>query len=175
MAKDIKKTRQYLTFMLRKEVFGIDVVKVKEVLDYIDITKIPQMPECMRGIINVRGTVVPIVDMRLKFGMEKADTSVDTCIIVMEISYEGDIITIGALADAVKEVIDLRGDEIEPSPRLGSSWNSEFIQGIGKHNDVFIIILDIDRIFSSAEIMTLTCEADTAMKNATGLQLEMQA
>ncbi len=153
---DITEVRQYLTFRLEEEVFAIDVIKVREVLDYIDITKVPQAPDFMRGIINVRGSVVPIVDMRLKFGMSRTEKTVNTCIIVMEIEVGDDVTTIGALADAVKEVVDLRPDEIEPAPRIGSKWKTEFIKGIGKRQDEFVIILAIDRIFSTNEIMALT-------------------
>ncbi len=149
----ITETKQYLSFKLADEVFALDVAQVREVLDYITITKVPQAPEFMRGVINVRGSVVPVVDMRLKFGMEATEQTVDTCIIVMEIKMDEEVTVVGALADSVQEVMDMDPEQIEPAPKIGTRWRTEFIKGIGKHNDDFIIILDIDRIFSEDEIL----------------------
>ncbi len=148
----ITETKQYLAFNLAEEIFSVDVSKVREVLEYMEITKMPRAPDFMRGVINVRGTVVPVVDMRLKFGMTESERTVNTCIIVMEIAFADETTILGALADSVQEVIDLEPDQIEPAPKIGSKWKTEFIKGIGKKNDEFIIILDIDRIFTSDEI-----------------------
>ncbi|MEA3544146.1 MAG: chemotaxis protein CheW [Thermodesulfobacteriota bacterium] len=145
-------TNQYLTFKLDDEVFGLAIEKVREVLDFISVTRVPQTPEYMRGVINLRGNVVPVMDLRLKFDMEKTEKTVNTCIIITEIEIEGEITVLGALADAVQEVLDLEPDQIEPAPRMGTKLRTEFIKGMGKHNDQFIILLDIDRVFSSAEI-----------------------
>ena len=153
-----EKSTTYLTFVLGTESFGVDVRKVREVLDFTTITRVPRMPEFMRGVINLRGSVVPVIDMRLKFDMEKAEDTVDTCVIVMEISLDGETTVVGALADAVKEVFDLDAGQIEPPPRIGTSLNTEFIRGMGKHNEEFIIILDIDRIFSAEELALVTEE-----------------
>ena len=149
----IEKAATYLTFMLDGEVFAIDVQNVREVLDYTSITRVPRTPDFMRGVINLRGSVVPVIDMRLKFGMESTDDTVDTCVIVMEISLDGETTVIGALADSVKEVFDLDPAQIEPPPRIGTRLNTEFIRGMGKHEDQFIIILDIDRVFSADELV----------------------
>jgi purine-binding chemotaxis protein CheW len=146
------KATTYLTFILGTESFGVDVRNVREVLDFTTITRVPRMPEFMRGVINLRGSVVPVIDMRLKFGMEKAEDTVDTCVIVMEISLDGETTVVGALSDAVKEVFDLEAGQIEPPPRIGTSLNTEFIRGMGKHDEEFIIILDIDRVFSAEEL-----------------------
>ena len=148
----IRKTATYLTFTLGEEVFAVDVQKVREVLDFSSITKVPRTPDFMRGVINLRGSVVPVIDMRLKFGMEGTEESVDTCVIVMEVSLDDETTIIGALADSVKEVFDLDPEQIEPPPRIGTSLNTEFIHGMGKHNEQFIIILDIDRVFSADEL-----------------------
>jgi purine-binding chemotaxis protein CheW len=148
----ITETTQYLTFKLDNEVFAVDVAKVREILDYTPATKIPGTPEFMRGIINVRGNVVPVVDMRLKFGMPKTEKTVDTCIIVLEIVVGEDTTVLGALVDSVQEVFELEPGQIEPSPRIGTRWRTEFIRGIGKHNNELIIILDIDMVFSSSEL-----------------------
>ena len=147
-----EKTTTYLTFVLGAESFAVDVRNVREVLDFTDLTRVPRMPEFMRGVINLRGSVVPVIDMRLKFGMEKAEDTVDTWVIVMEISLDGETTVVGALADAVKEVFNLEAGQIEPPPRIGTSLNTEFIRGMGKHDEEFIIILDIDRVFSAEEL-----------------------
>ncbi len=148
----ITETTQYLTFKLDEEVFSIEISKVREVLDFTTITKVPRTPDFMRGVINLRGNVVPVVDMRLKFGMTKTENTVNTCIIIVEISLDGDTTVLGALADSVQEVIELEPGQIEPAPRIGTRLNTEFIKGMGKRNDHFIIILDIDKIFSIDEL-----------------------
>ena len=149
-------TNQYLTFRLDGEVFALGIDKVREVLDFTEMTKVPQTPEFMRGVINLRGNVVPVVDMRLKFGMAKTEKTVNTCIIITEIDLEGETTVIGALADSVQEVLDLEPDQIEPPPRIGTRLRTEFIKGMGKRDEQFIIILDIDRVFSSDELAVVT-------------------
>ena len=143
---------QYLTFRLGEEMFALDVSQVREILDVTTITKVPRSPAFMRGVINVRGSVVPVVDLSLKFGMEKIERTLDTRIVVMEISLDGEITVIGALADAVHNVMEMETSQIEAAPKIGAKWNTEFIRGIGKHDDEFIIILDVDRIFSVGEL-----------------------
>ncbi len=154
MAEPKNKTmlHQYLTFKLGEEMFAIDVSQVREILDVTTITKVPRAPEFMRGVINVRGSVVPVVDLRMKFGMPGTERTKDTRIVVMEIALDGDLTTIGTLADAVHNVMDIEPSSIEPAPKVGARWNTEFIKGIGKHNDEFIIILNVDRIFSAEEL-----------------------
>ncbi len=149
---DSNENNQYLTFTLEDEVFGLAIGKVREVLDFTSVTRVPQTPAYMRGVINLRGSVVPVMDMRLKFGMSKTVKTVNTCIIIAEIEMEGETTVLGALADSVKEVLDLEPDEIEPPPKIGTRLNTEFIRGMGKHNEEFIIILDIDKVFSADEI-----------------------
>jgi len=149
---DIAVTTQYLTFKLADEIFAVDVAKVREILDYTPATKVPGTPEFMRGVINVRGNVVPVVDMRLKFGLTTTEQTVDTCIVVMEITVEEDSAVLGALVDSVQEVFELEDNQIEPPPRIGTRWRTEFIKGIGKRNNELIIILDIDRVFSTTEL-----------------------
>jgi len=156
MEKANSETRQYLTFVLDGEVFAQDISKVREVLDYTSITKVPRTPDFMRGVINLRGSVVPVVDMRLKFGMEATKQTVNTCIIILEVELEGETIVVGALADSVREVLELESGQIEPPPRIGTKLNIEFIRGMGKKEDEFIIILDVNRIFSAVEIAAVT-------------------
>lgn len=153
---NITETRQYLTFELDKEIFAIDVSQVKEVLDYTKITKIPRTPDFMLGVINLRGSVVPVIDIRIKFGMNVSEITINTCIIVLEIEFENEILTIGALADSVKEVFELEPKDIEPAPKIGTKMNIEFIKGMGKRGDDFVIILDINKIFTHNELEFIT-------------------
>jgi purine-binding chemotaxis protein CheW len=148
----ITETRQYLTFKLGDEVFGIDVAKVREVLDFTKITKVPRTPDFMSGVINLRGNVVPVVDLRLCFEMSRTEKTVNTCIVVVEVLLEGESTIIGALADSVEEVIDLEPDQIEPAPKIGVQIRTDFIQGMGKRDAQFIMILDIDRVFSAEQL-----------------------
>jgi len=143
---------QHLTFTLGKEVFALDIASVREVLELTPITKIPRTPDFMRGVINLRGHAVPVMDMRLKFGMPRAHTTVDTCIIIVEVGFEGERIVMGGLVDSVREVFEIHDDAMEEAPRMGTSINSEYILGIGKQEGVFIIVLDIDRLFSAKEL-----------------------
>lgn len=155
----ITETRQYLTFKLDNEVFALDVATVREVLDFTTVTKIPRTPEFMRGVINLRGSVVPVVDLRLAFGMSATEKTVNTCIIVMEVRLEGETTIIGALADSVEEVIDLEPEQIESAPKLGTSIRTDFIQGMGKRENHFLMILDIDRVFSADQLLELRSSA----------------
>ena len=148
-------TRQYLTFQLGDEIFAIDVANVREILEYNSVTRVPRSPEYMRGVINLRGSVVPVFDMRLKFGMAGTEKTINTCIVVVEVSYEGEDIIIGALVDSVQEVFELEGSQIEPAPRIGTHLRTEFIKGMGKKDERFIIILDIDKVFSAEEITSV--------------------
>lgn len=151
----INGTRQYLTFQLGEEVFAIDVANVREILEYNSVTRVPRSPEYMRGVINLRGSVVPVFDMRLKFGMTGTQKTINTCIVVVEVSYEGEDIIIGALVDSVQEVFELEADQIEPAPKIGTHLRTEFIKGMGKRDERFIIILDIDKVFSIEEITSI--------------------
>jgi purine-binding chemotaxis protein CheW len=143
---------QYLTFKLQDEVFAVDIAKVREVLDFTSVTKVPRTPEFMRGVINLRGSVVPVADLRLKFGMTKTEKTVNTCIIITEVTVDSETAVLGALADSVQEVVDLEPGQIEPAPKIGTRLKTEFIKGMGKQNDNFIILLDIDKVFSSEDI-----------------------
>ncbi len=155
MNTSIIETRQYLTFKLSDEIFGLDVSQVREILDYIKITKVPQTPDYMCGVINLRGSVVPVVDMRLKFGLTKTDVTVNTCIIVVEVNIENEKTILGALVDSVQEVFELEPNEIESAPKIGTQLKTEFIKGMGRRDEKFIIILDIDKIFSVKELEIL--------------------
>lgn len=148
----IRETRQYLTFKLAQEVFAVDVEKVREILELTTITKVPKTPEYMRGVINLRGSVVPVMDLRLKFGMPASERTVDTCIVVVEVLHENDVMVIGALADSVQEVFELEPEQIEPPPQLGINMNADLISGMGKKEGGFIMILNIDKTFAVDEL-----------------------
>lgn len=149
---DKEQMNQYLTFQLDDEVFALAISTVREVLDFTDLTKVPQTPAFMPGVINLRGRVVPVIDMRAKFNMKATATTVNTCIIITEVKIEDDVSVLGALVDSVQEVLEIEPDQIEPPPRIGSKLDTAFIRGMGKHEGDFIIILDIDKVFSTDEI-----------------------
>ena len=158
---EVAETTQFLTFGLGDDIFALDVIKAKEVLDFDEVTQVPQTPDYMLGVINLRGSVVPVVDMRRKFNMEVADRTRNSCIVVVEVDVDGEPVTVGALADSVREVIDLLPSQIEPPPRIGTRLNTEFIKGMGNLDDRFVIILDIDKVFSIDDLVmakTLTEE-----------------
>jgi purine-binding chemotaxis protein CheW len=155
MAEEFQ-TTQYLTFKLDDEVFALDVAKVREILEESSITKVPQTPDFMRGVINLRGSVVPVIDLRLKFGMSRTEKTVNTCIIVVEVQLEDEVIVLGAMADSVQEVIEMESSQIEAAPHIGSRLNTDFIKGMGKHDNRFIIILDIDKVFTGNELASVS-------------------
>lgn len=150
--KQTAESKQYLTFRLDREIFAFEVLKVKEVLEVAKITKVPRTPAFMPGVINLRGSVVPVVDLRLKFDITAQDRTVDTAIIIVEASFDGDTITIGSLVDSVHEVIRLDASQIEAPPKVGMNVSGEYIEAIGKKSDDFIIILSADKVFSEKEL-----------------------
>ena len=162
--EEIQTTSQYLAFKLENEVFAFDISKVREVLEFDSVTKVPQTPDMMKGVINLRGSVVPVVDMRTKFGMGKIVKTVNTVVIIIEIMLDDESTMIGALVDSVKEVMDLDSEHIEPPPSIGTLLKTEYIRGMGKQDDQFIIILDIEKIFSSDELSFLKDTSDEEEK-----------
>ena len=158
----ITEMAQYLTFTLGSEVFAVNISKVREVLDFTAITKVPGTPEFMRGVINLRGSVVPVVDLRIKFGMSKTEKTVRTSIIIMDVALDSETAILGSLVDSVQEVLDLEPGQIEPAPRIGTRLKTEFIKGMGKRNGQFIIILDIDKVFSSDELALAQASGEEA-------------
>jgi purine-binding chemotaxis protein CheW len=143
---------QYLTFVLGKEIFALDISKVREVLEITKVSEIPRTPKYMRGVINLRGHAVPVVEMRTKLGMERIDDTVDTCIIILEVLLEDELLAIGALVDSVREVVEMPDREIEAAPKMGSAINADYIKGMGRQGDNFVIIVDVDSVFSKKEL-----------------------
>ena len=156
----ITNTGQYMTFKLGNEIFAISVSQVREVLEVSSITRVPSAPDYMRGVVNVRGQATPVVDLRLKFGLPEVADTVHTRIIVMELDLDGEATVLGGVADSVHEVIELEPASISPPPRIAMRWRTEFIQGMGRRGDDFIIILDVNAVFSSDEV-ALVGEAST--------------
>ncbi len=153
---EVVEATQHLTFKLDEEVFAIDISQIREVLEFTTVTKVPQTPDFMCGVINLRGSVVPVVDLRLKFSMLAAEKTVNTCVIIVEVQLDGESTVIGALADSVQEVLELEPDQIEPAPKIGTTLSTDFIKGMGKREDEFIIILDINKVFSTDELSLVT-------------------
>ena len=141
-------TNQYLTFNLGADEYALDIKKVREVLDYTEVTRVPRMPDYLCGVINLRGNVVPVVDLRQKLGMSATERSVNTCIVITEVGMEGECVHVGVLADSVHEVLDLGPDQIQPPPKFGMGLDVDFIRGMGRRNSGFLIILDIDRVLT---------------------------
>jgi purine-binding chemotaxis protein CheW len=149
MSTTITETAQYITFKLGDELFAINVALVREVLELPPITKVPGAPKYMRGVVNVRGKAIPVVDLRLKFGLPPAADTIHSRIVVMELELEGETTIAGGIADSVHEVIELEPGQINPPPHIAMRWRTEMIQGMGRRGEEFIIILDINQVFSS--------------------------
>ncbi|MBK8394487.1 MAG: purine-binding chemotaxis protein CheW [Leptospiraceae bacterium] len=155
MEKNIVEESQYLTFLSSGEIFGIGILHIKEIKEYASVTTIPMMPEYVKGVINLRGNVVPIIDLPVRFGRVKSQISKKTCVIIVEVSYDEDFIDIGILVDSVNEVIDIPPDLIEPAPSFGSKIRIEFIEGIGKVDNQFVILLNVNKTLSVSELSSL--------------------
>lgn len=153
-----KKTRSnsYLTFRLGEEQFGAHVSQILNILEMTKITGVPRAPDYMKGVINLRGTVLPVIDIRLRFGMEEASYTNNTCIIVMDLNMEGETVHIGAIVDEVVSVIEIEKDQIEPPPSIGNRYSSEFIHGMARDEKQFIMLLDMQRIFDSDEMASIS-------------------
>jgi purine-binding chemotaxis protein CheW len=166
MAESAKKTKaplsteteragKYLTFALAKEEYGIGTLKIKEIIGMMPITSVPQTPKFVKGVINLRGKVIPVVDLRLRFGMESIDYTERTCIIVVEIERQSGTVMIGIVVDSVSEVLYVKGEDIEDTPTFGTKLNTEYILGMAKLEGGVKILLDIDKVLSAEEIALL--------------------
>ncbi len=162
MSTVINETAQYITFKLGGELFAINVGQVREVLEISQITRVPTAPGYMRGVVNVRGRAIPVVDLRMKFGLPKASDTVNSRVVVMELELDGETTVVGGIADSVHEVIELEPGQINPPPRIAMRWRTELIQGMGRRGDEFIIILDIAAVFSSDDIALVESATEAA-------------
>jgi len=150
----------YLSFKLGDELFAANVAKVLNILEMVRITKVPKAPDYMKGVINLRGNVLPVIDTRIKFGMTPTEFTKNTCILVLDIIVDGEDIKVGALVDSVQEVLEITENTIQPPPNIGSKYKSEFIFGMAKNNENFIMLLDMDKVFSVEDILNLKEQAD---------------
>lgn len=162
-------TTQYLSFHLGEELFAVEIERVREVIEFTSVTKVPQTPDFMRGVINLRGGVVPVIDLRTKFGMGETEKTVNTCVIISEVSIGEESVILGAMADAVDEVFDLNPENIEPSPKIGTQLNTDFLNGMGKKGDDFILLLNIDKVFSADELEAVSASSETGKGTAIDL------
>ena len=153
--ENLSKINSYLSFKLGDEEFAAHVGKVLNILEMTKITEVPKAPEYMKGVINLRGTVLPVIDTRIKFGMTATVYTTNTCIIVLDIEMDGETIQVGALVDAVQAVLEIDKNQIMPPPSIGSKYKSEFIEGVANVDEKFIMILNMDAVFSSDEITSL--------------------
>jgi purine-binding chemotaxis protein CheW len=148
----LEKDGKYLTFALANEEYGLEILKVREIIGYMDITAVPQTPSHVKGVINLRGQVIPVIDLRAKFGMETAEVTEETCIIVVETTQNQRNFSTGIVVDRVQEVLDIAGENIEEAPHFDSSVNTNFILGMGKIGDSVKILLDIDRVLVNTNL-----------------------
>ena len=146
---------KYLTFALGQEEYGLEILKVREIIGYIEVTSVPQTPGYVKGVINLRGQVIPVVDLRLKFGMDQADVTDETCIIVVEIAQDDKTFNTGIVVDRVSEVLDIAAEQIEDAPQFGTKADTDFILGMGKIGNNVKILLDIDKVLSGDNLMGL--------------------
>ena len=147
---------QYLTFELGKEIYGLEILKVQEIIGMMNVTSVPRTPEYVRGVINLRGKVIPVIDLRLKFGMASQEDTSRTCIIVVQVRGADQQVTMGIIVDEVSEVLDVNPDQMEPSPSLGNGVEADFIFGMGKIGDKVVMLLDVDKALSTTDEALLT-------------------
>ena len=146
---------KYLTFTLADEEYGIGILKIKEIIGMIPVTSVPKTPEFVKGVINLRGKVIPVIDLRLRFGMESIDYTERTCIIIVEVSGPSGKVMMGIVVDSVSEVLNIKSDEIDETPRFGMALNTDYILGMAKSDRSVKILLDIDQILTTSEMALL--------------------
>ena len=149
---------QYLSFELCGEEYAVNILRVREIIEYDTLTRVPGMPACVRGVINLRGRVVPVLDLAARFGLAESETTRRSCIVMMELTDDEDSVVIGVITDAVSQVLDLADSEIEPPPSFGTHISAEFISGMAQTGKKFVILLDIDRALNPAELLVEVVE-----------------
>jgi purine-binding chemotaxis protein CheW len=163
MATDKSREGSYLSFKIGEETFAVHVNEVLNILEMTKITSIPKAPKYLKGVINLRGIVLPVVDARLKFNMEEREYTTNTCIIVMDLNINDELVNVGFIVDQVQEVLELESKQIEPTPSLGTSYKAEFITGMAKVNNEFVMLLNMEKIFSHDELTMLKSENTEAV------------
>jgi len=157
---------RFLTFTLGDAFFALNIASVREILDLPDITRIPGAPDYMRGVVNVRGTAVPVMDLRHKFGLGRVEKTLNTRVVIAEITKGDATSVVGAMADSVKEVLELEPEAIDPPPAMGAAVRTDYIRGIGKHDGRFILILDADKVFTTDEVQDVARIMEEAASGA---------
>ena len=152
--------QQYLTFKVGGEQFAAVISSIREIIEYRDVTPVPMMPDYLRGIINLRGRVVPVIDLQVRFGRASTETSRRTCIVILEVEHQDEHQYLGVVVDAVTAVLEIPDDDIEPPPQFGAKLRKDFITGMGKIGEQFVIILDIGRVLSVEELSQLAAAGD---------------
>jgi len=151
-----EQVQQYLTFVLSGEVFAIGILAIKEIIEYPGLTPVPMTPEYVRGVINLRGAVVPVLDLSVRFGKQPSPVTKRTCIVIIEADVGGERLDVGVVVDAVNAVLDIPAGEIEPPPSFGARIRTDFIRGMGKVGGKFVILLDVNQVLSTEEVLALT-------------------
>jgi len=154
--------QQYLSFMLGDETFAVGILHIREIIEYGQLTRVPRMPEFIRGVINLRGTVVPVIDLGARFGAGRSETNRRSCIVIVEVDNDGGKQDIGILVDAVNEVLEISANQVEPPPAFGARIRTDFIAGMGKVDDRFVIILNVNHVLSLEDLAVLASVADAA-------------
>lgn len=153
---------QYLTFVLGGEMFGIGILTIKEIIEFHDVTPVPMMPRAVRGVINLRGTVVPVVDLQVRFGREPRPVTKRTCIVIVELGAGSDVPVVGVVVDGVSEVLDIAGADIEPAPAFGAQLRTDFIAGMAKVRERFVILLSVEHVLAIDDLAELVGERHAA-------------
>ena len=159
---DGAQTHQYLTFMLGGEVFAIGILFIKEIIEYSSLTEVPMMPAAVRGVINLRGAVVPVMDLLVRFGKQSSAVTKRTCIVIVEVTGQGERQDVGVVVDSVDSVLDIPAAEIEPPPSFGAGIRTDFIRGMGKVNGKFVILLDVNHVLAVEDVAALAQTAEQA-------------
>jgi purine-binding chemotaxis protein CheW len=157
---------QHLTFFIGREEYAVGILRVREIIEYTDVTRVPGVPAHIRGVINLRGSVVPVVDLGAKFGADHAVATRTSCIVIVETQLDGQMLVAGVLADSVSQVIDVSSEEIEPPPPFGTGVRVDFLTGMGKLDGRLVLVLDIDRVLSPVEIQQITEAVDEVAAEA---------
>jgi len=158
--RTVGETRSFLSFKLGDENFTIPVMKIMEILEVPKITKVPQSPNFLVGVINLRGAVLPVIDTRIKFGMSQIEYTVNTCILVLSIELDGEMIIVGSLVDSVSEVFELSDEMIKPTPAIATRYRADYIQGMIQEDDRFMMVLNIDKVFSTLDLESISESKD---------------
>lgn len=163
--KESLEQEQYLTFFLANGECAISILKVREIIEYDTITTVPKIPQWMRGVINLRGSVVPVVDLAAKFGMEQKSVGKTTCIVIVEAQFENQQTTVGLIVDAVSQVMELSDDDIQPVPEFGTSVNMDYLIGMAQSGKKFALLLDVDKVLTTEELRDLS-KVSSSVENA---------